>query len=124
SLTLPGGTLVSTAVATAVLGDTHGGAVITAGNRPQALLADVAVWTMRPVQTLSVTHPYTYDPKRSMPIDVQVRLSKGHLVGRVVNLTADPVRDLQLVSAAVATGTIGGTLAFCGGEPDHSANGS
>jgi len=117
SLTLPGGTLVSTAVATTMLGDTHGGAVITAGNRPQALLADVAVWTMRPVQTLSVTHPYAYDPKRSMPIDVQVRLSKGHLVGRVVNLTARPVRDLQLVSAAGAQGTIAGTLASGASAP-------
>ena len=111
SLTLPTGTLVSTAVAVGVVGDTHGGAIITAGTRPQALLADVAVWTMRPVQTLSVTHPYTYDPKRSMPIDVQVRLTKGHLVGRVVNLTAHPVKDLELVSATGAEGTLTRTLA-------------
>jgi len=111
SLTLQGGTLVSTAVAQGTLGDTHGDAVITAGARPQALLAGVAVWTMRPVQTLLVTHPYQYEPKQSMPIDVQVRLSKGHVVGRVVNLTSHPVNDLELVSAAGTQATLARTLA-------------
>jgi len=66
---------------------------------------------MRPVQTLMVTHPYQYEPKQSMPIDVQVRLSKGHLVGRVVNLTSHPVNDLELVSAAGTQGTLARTLA-------------
>jgi len=111
SLTLPGGTLVSTAVAQGTLGDTRGGAVITTGAKPQALLGGVAVWTMRPVQTLLVTHPYTYEPKQSMPIDVQLRLSKGHLIGRVVNLSSQPVNDLELVSAAGTQGTLARTLA-------------
>ena len=111
SLTLPGGTLVSTAVAQGTLGDTRGGALITNGAKPQALLGSVAVWTMRPVQTLQVTHPYTYEPKQSMPIDVQLRLSKGHLVGRVVNLSSHPVNDLELVSAAGTQGTLARTLA-------------
>ena len=111
SLTLQGGTLVSTAVAQGALGDTRGGAVITMGAKPQALLGGVAVWTMRPVQTLLVTHLYHYEPKQSMPIDVQVRLTKGHLVGRVVNLTSHPVNDLELVSGAGTQGTLARTLA-------------
>ena len=46
-----------------------------------------------------------------MPVDVQVRLTKGHLVGRVVNLTARPVKDLELVSASGAQGTLTRALA-------------
>lgn len=111
NLTLPSGTLVSTAVALGPLGDSRGGAVITAGPKPQAVLGNVAVWNMRPVQTLSVTHQYSYEPKKAMPIDVQLRLSKGHLVGKVVNLTSHPVTDLELVSAAGAQAVLARTLA-------------
>ena len=110
-LTLPVDTLVSTAVATGSLGDTHGITVITTEPQPQALLSDMAVWSMRPVQTLSVTHPYSYEPKHAMPIDIQVRLSKGHLVGRIANLTSRPVSDLVLVAGTGAQEILAGSLA-------------
>ena len=40
-------------------------------SRSEVLLSNVAVWGIRPVQTLSVSHPYAYEPKQSMPIDAQ-----------------------------------------------------
>ena len=46
--------------------------------RTLPLLSNVAVWSMRPVQTLSVSHPYAYEPRGSMPVDAQLKVVKGH----------------------------------------------
>ena len=100
TLTLQGNTLVSTAVAVGSFGDSRGDALITLGAHPQVLLSNVAVWTQRPVQTLTVTHPYAYQPEQSMPVDAQLQVQKGHVVGKIVNLSPRPISDLELVSAS------------------------
>ena len=111
TLGLPANTLVSTAVALGSVGDSRGGALITAGTRPQVLLSNVAVWSMRPVQTLSVSHPYAYEPRGSMPVDAQLKVVKGHVQGKVVNLTQRPITDLELVSASGSEAVLAATLA-------------
>jgi hypothetical protein len=100
TLTLPGSTLVSTAVAVGTYGDGRGDALITLGAHPEVLLSNVAVWTQRPVQTLTVTHPFTYQPEQSLPIDAQLSVQKGHVLGKIVNLSQRPITDLELVSAS------------------------
>lgn len=111
TLGLPANTLASTAVALGSIGDSRGGALITAGTRPQVLLSNVAVWSMRPVQTLSVSHPYTYEPRQAMPVDAQLKVQKGHVQGKVVNLTPRPITDLELVSASGSEAVLAATLA-------------
>ena len=108
-LSLPGNTLVSTAISQGD-GNARNGAVITAISRPQVLLGNVAVWNMQPVQTLSVSHPYAYEPRGSMPVDVQLNLRKGRLQGAVVNRTSHPISDLELVSASGTELTLAGSL--------------
>lgn len=100
TLTLPGNTLVSTAVALGGFGDSRGDAQITVGSHPEVLLSNVAVWTPRPVQTLTVSHPFSYQPQESLPIDAQLQVQKGHVVGKIVNLSQRPISDLELVSAS------------------------
>jgi len=115
TLALPGNTLVSTAVS--LNGDGRGGAVITTGPHPQVVLSNVAVWNMRPVQTLTVAHPYAYEPKQALPLDAQLRVQKGHVVGKVVNLSQRPIADLELVSASGSQAVLSASLA-----PGASAN--
>jgi hypothetical protein len=100
TLSLPGSTLVSTAVAVGSYGDSRGDALITLGAHPEVLLSNVAVWTQRPVQTLTVTHPFTYQPEQSMPVAAQLQVQKGQVVGKIVNLSQRPISDLELVSAS------------------------
>lgn len=111
TLTLPGNTLVSTAVAVGTYGDTRGDALITLGAHPEVLLSNVAVWTPRPVQTLTVTHPFAYQPQQSLPIDAQLQVQKGHVVGKIVNLSGRPVSDLELVSASGSEAVLAARLA-------------
>lgn len=108
TLTMPGNTLVSTAVAVGGFDGSRGDALITNGPRPEVLMGNVAVWTMRPVQTLSVSHPYAYPSRQSMPVDAQARIQKGHVVGRITNLTSRPISDLELISSS---GTEAGLVA-------------
>lgn len=102
ALTLPGNTLVSTVVAGGPASTTTSGgdALITAAARSHVVLENVAVWNMRAVQTLTVTHPYAYDPHSAMSVDVQLKAQKGHVVGRVANLSSRPVGDLELISSS------------------------
>jgi hypothetical protein len=111
TLTLPGNTLVSTAVALGPFADNRGDSLITDGARPQVLLGNVAVWTMRTVQTLSVAHPYAYEPRQALPVDAQLRVQKGHVVGRIVNLTQRTISDLELVSASGSEAVLAASLA-------------
>jgi hypothetical protein len=111
TLSLPANTLASTAVAVGSMGGGGGEAVISAGARPQVVLGNVAVWTMRPVQTLTVGHPYAYEPRASMPLDAQLRVQKGHVVGRIVNLTQRPIGDVELVSASGSEAVLDPSLA-------------
>ncbi|HEY7200225.1 MAG TPA: hypothetical protein VIC57_08450 [Candidatus Dormibacteraeota bacterium] len=113
TLALPGNTLVSTAVTLNGVnsGDGRGGAIITMGPHPQVVLSNVAVWNMRPVQTLTVSHPYAYEPKQSLPLDAQLRVQKGHVVGKVVNLSPRPIADVELVSASGSEAVVATSLA-------------
>jgi len=111
TLTLPGNTLVSTAVAVGTFADSRGDALITVGSHPQVLLSNVAVWTQRPVQTLTVSHPFTYQPEQSLPIDAQLQVQKGHVIGKIVNLSQRPVSDLELVSASGSEAVLAPKLA-------------
>jgi hypothetical protein len=111
TLTLPGSTLVSTAVAAGPFADGRGDALITTGQRPEVLLANVAVWSPRLVQTLSVSHPYAYEPRLSMPVDVRLKVEKGHAVGSVQNLSSRPVTGLLLVNSSLTELPLATTLA-------------
>jgi hypothetical protein len=110
TLTLPANTLASTAVALGALGGSTGQALISAGTRPQVVMANVAVWTMRPVQTLTVTHPWTYEPRTSLPLDAQLHVQKGHVVGTVANLTQRAIADIELVGASGAESVVAAVL--------------
>ncbi|HEY4025255.1 MAG TPA: hypothetical protein VGO86_02400 [Candidatus Dormibacteraeota bacterium] len=107
---LPGNTLASTAVALGPFADSRGDSLITDGGRPQVLLGNVAVWTMRTVQTLTVAHPYAYEPRQALPIDAQLRVQSGHVVGRIINLTQHPISDLELVSASGSEALLAASL--------------
>jgi hypothetical protein len=107
SLTPPSGALVSTGLAgfgpyQAIYGDA---ARITVGTAPAVTFPNVAVWDVRPVETLSIAHQGA-SPAAAMPIEARLTLRSGRLQGQVVNHTARAVRNLQLVSpnAQVALG--------------------
>ena len=108
---LPANTLASTAVMLVGLGDNRGESVISAGTRPEVLLGNVAVWNMRTMQTLSVSHPYSYEPRQSLAVQAQLRLEKGRIQGKVVNLSSRPITDLELVGASGSEAVLAGTLA-------------
>jgi hypothetical protein len=97
-------------VALGALGGSTGQALISAGTRQQVVMANVAVWTMRPVQTLTVTHPWTYEPRTSLPLDAQLHVQKGHVVGTVANLTPRAIADIELVGASNAESVLAAVL--------------
>jgi hypothetical protein len=107
SVTTPAGSLVTTA--TPFLGPfqtgDQGAAQITIAGSTEVAFSNVAVWDMRPVQTLTVTHAGD-DPGSTMPIDAQVGIRSGRLVGQVVNHTSRAVRNLQLISPTGARATL------------------
>jgi hypothetical protein len=113
TLTMPANTLVSTAVAlSANFNDGRSGdATVGVGAHPEVLLSNVSVWTARPVQTLTVTHPYNYQPQQSYPLDAQLQVQKGHVVGKIVNLGQRPIGDLELVSASGSEAVLAPVLA-------------
>ena len=103
TLTAPPGALVTTAGSAfgpfafgpfATAGDP---ARITVANPAGVTFPNVAVWDLRPVQTLSVTHGGE-GAGAGMPIETQLRLRAGRLQGQVVNHTSRTVHDVQLIS--------------------------
>ncbi|HLH67865.1 MAG TPA: hypothetical protein VKY90_02245 [Candidatus Dormibacteraeota bacterium] len=98
-LSLPTNTLVSTAIMAGPFSQGDGGALITIGSHPDVLLSNVPVWAMRGLQTLSVEHPFSYQPGQAMPIEVRLRLQKGRLQGTVINHTSRSLSDVVLVSS-------------------------
>ncbi|HZU17777.1 MAG TPA: hypothetical protein VFD01_14400 [Candidatus Dormibacteraeota bacterium] len=99
-LSLPPNTLVSTAIMTGPFAQGSGGALITIGSHPDVLLSNVPVWAMRGLQTLSVGHPFSYQPGQAMPIEARLRLQKGRIQGTVVNHTSRSLSDVVLVSGS------------------------
>jgi hypothetical protein len=85
-------------------------AVITAGPRPQVLFSNVPVWDMRPVQTLTVTHPFASSAGPGMPVEADLRLRQGRISGRVVNHTSRTLRDLRLLSVSGSQARLAGAL--------------
>jgi len=108
-VTAPPNTLISTYVPMSNSGDRD--AVLTAGPAPEVLFTNVAIWDLRPLRTLSVTHPFGRQAGRGLPIDAQLRLSQGRIRGQVVNRTARPVHDLELVAPGNVLASLGTTLA-------------
>lgn len=107
----PPNTLVSTAVALFSWSGTRGHeSVISLGPRPEVLLSNVSVWDMRPVQTLSVTHPVAGEPGQALPIEAQLKVSHGRLAGHVTNRTTRTVRDLRLFSPPASQAELVATL--------------
>ncbi|HEY4026210.1 MAG TPA: hypothetical protein VGO86_07240 [Candidatus Dormibacteraeota bacterium] len=80
--------------------------VITAGPSPEVRFSNVPVWDMRPVQTLSVTHPFGTLAGPGQPIEAQLRLSQGRIRGQIVNHTSLTVRDVRLLSMAGAQASL------------------
>jgi hypothetical protein len=108
-LTAAPNTVVSTA--TMAYGPTADQAAeITIGRRTEVLLANVPVWDLRPVQTLTVTHPFASGPGSSAPIEAHLRLDRGRIRGEVVNHTPRTVRDLQLLTGSGSGAPLVSTL--------------
>lgn len=82
--------------------------VVTVGQRPEVLFTNVAVWDMRPVQTLTMSHEF--EPAPTLPVTAQLRLEKGQIKGRIINHTSRTLRDLQLLSASGANAPLVATL--------------
>jgi hypothetical protein len=102
-------TLVSTA--TIVYGTTPDQATeITLGPRPEVVLANVPVWDLRPVQTVSVTHPFSAQPGSGEPIEAHLRLERGRIKGEVVNHTSRTVRGLQVLTGSGSGAQLVSTL--------------
>lgn len=102
SVTVPGGALVTTA--TPILGPfptSSDQAEITVASPAQVTFANVAVWDMRPVQTLTVAHG-AGGAGAAMPIEARLGLRGGRVAGQVVNHTGRAVRDVELVSPSGA----------------------
>jgi hypothetical protein len=98
-LSLPANTLVSTAIMAGPFSQGNSGALITITSHPDVLLSNVPVWAMRGLQTLSVGHPFSYQPGQAMPIEARLRLQKGRIQGTVVNHTSRFLSDVVLVSS-------------------------
>jgi hypothetical protein len=99
-LTISPNTLVSTAMV--VYGPTtiDEGAEIKVAPRPRVVLANVPVWDLRPVETVTVTHPFSSGLGSAAPIEAHLRLDHGSIKGEVVNHTSWTVRNLQLLSGS------------------------
>jgi hypothetical protein len=83
---------------------------ITLGPRPGVLLANVPVWDLRPVQTVTVTHPFSSGPGSAAPIEAHLRLDRGRIKGEVVNHTPRTVHGLQLLTGSGAGAPLVSTL--------------
>ena len=95
-----------------IFGPSNNGAsqpVVTVGQHPDVLFTNVAVWDMRPVQTLTVSREF--QPGPDMPVAARLRLESGRIKGEVVNHTSRTVSDLQLLSASGARASLAATLA-------------
>lgn len=105
-------TLVSTAMP--VFGPPNPGALeslITVGPRPEVLFTNVAVWELRPLQTLTMNHSFAAEPGPDMAITAELRLEQGRIKGQVTNHTSRTVRELRLVSASGTGAQLAATLA-------------
>jgi hypothetical protein len=112
TVTAPSDSLVSTA--TPIFGGlpidaTGQSPQITIATAAQVTFPNVAVWDIRPVQTLTMTHLSAAEPV--MPVETQLGLRSGHLVGIVVNHTSEAIRDLQLVSPSGSQAHLASLLA-------------
>jgi hypothetical protein len=94
-LNLPGNTLASTAI-TQSPGE-GSKAVITQSSRQAVLLRDVPIWTMRNLQTLSVSRSQSGSPE-AMGLSANLHAEQGRVRGTIVNRTGQPIRRLQLVN--------------------------
>src|SRR5207244_1111298 len=80
---------------------------ITVGTQPEVLLPNVPVWDLRPVQTLTVTHPFA---SASAPIEARLRLDHGRVKGEVVNHTPWTLRHLQLFGGSGSDAELAATV--------------
>jgi len=111
TVTTPAGALVTTATPFLPFETTDFRAArITVANPAEVVFPNVAVWDMRPLQTLSVTHAGGA-AGLAMPIDAQLGVRSGRLVGQVANHTSQEVRNLQLVSPSGARAALVPALA-------------
>jgi len=109
-VSVPGNTLVSTAVSASSFGDNSGDASITIDRRPQILLKAVPVWNMKAMQTLTVAHPSSSDGGQSLPLEAHLRLENGRVKGTVANRGPRTISDLRLAGVNDAQAPIVGQL--------------
>jgi hypothetical protein len=109
-VTVPGNSLVSTAVSASSFGDSSGDASVVVGGRPQILLKAVPVWNMKAMQTLSVAHPYGGDSSQMLPLEAHLQLDNGRVKGTVANRGQRPIRDLRLAGVNDAQAPIAAQL--------------
>lgn len=107
---VPSNSLVSTAVSSSSFGDAGGNSLVTVGSRPEVEFTGVAVWSMKALQTLSVTHPYAYDNRQQMPLEAHMRLENGRVKGTVVNHGPRPITDLKLAGGNSAQATVAASV--------------
>jgi hypothetical protein len=59
---------------------------------PEIRLTDVPVWSMRPLQTLAISHPGSSPPT----LEARFRVSSGHLLGTVTNHSKQALGPIKL----------------------------
>ncbi|TMC05543.1 MAG: hypothetical protein E6J41_21655 [Chloroflexi bacterium] len=104
TLSAPPGTIVTTAQSTFGPYLFGGGdaARIAVANAPRVTFPNVAVWDLRPVQTLAVSHEGA-GGGAGLPIEARLSLRSGRLQGQVVNHSSRTVRNLQIANANTQT---------------------
>jgi hypothetical protein len=110
-LSLPANTLVSTAIAQGTPASSRNDAVITQSSRPAVLLQNVPIWTMRSLQTLTVSRaPTSTDSPDTMGLAARLRLESGRIKGTILNRTGHPIHQLELVNAVGSVGDLTASL--------------
>jgi hypothetical protein len=110
-ISVPANSLVSTAVSSAAFGDSNGESTVTMSGRSQVLFKGVAVWNMRSLQTLTVSHPYSSGNRAGMPLEAHLRLENGRVKGTIANHGPRPISSLRLSGPNNAQAALAPTLA-------------
>jgi hypothetical protein len=106
-VSLPANTLVSTAIAQSTPAGTRNDALITQSGRSAVLLQNVPIWTMRSLQTLTISRsPSWNDARDAMGLAATLRLESGHVKGTIQNRTGRPIHQLELVNALGSVGAL------------------
>jgi hypothetical protein len=83
-------------------GQTFSDSVVN-GSKPQVLLRDVAVWSMRSVVTVSVA-------RQPVALDAQVSMSHARLQGKLTNRGSKPLQEIRFFNSNGEAATVPGEV--------------